>query len=148
MKYNLNDLHWQQFEIFSFKCLQKLISTGIQFLEGGNDKGRDIIYEGSSIKFNPLWNGKWVIQIKHKSLNSTNQTRSINSLLSDLNVELEKVFLKNKLEINNYIIVTNILVTPDLEDKAHQIFNGFCEKKRDTLRKFFHNRLQAFRVLC
>ena len=137
MKYNLNDLHWQQFEIFSFKCLQKLISTGIQFLEGGNDKGRDIIYEGSSIKFNPLWNGKWVIQIKHKSLNSTNQTRSINSLLSDLNVELEKVFLKNKLEINNYIIVTNILVTPDLEDKAHQIFNGFCEKSGIHCENFF-----------
>ena len=64
MKYNLNDLHWQQFELLSFNILQRLVAYGIQFIEGGSDKGRDIIYEGKSHVFQPFWDAKWIFQIK------------------------------------------------------------------------------------
>ncbi|MCZ8284027.1 MAG: hypothetical protein O9353_01110, partial [Bacteroidia bacterium] len=45
-KYNLELLEWQQFEVLAFKCLQFDVSPSAQFIEGGNDKGRDIIYKG------------------------------------------------------------------------------------------------------
>jgi|SRR5665647_149105 len=137
MKYNLNDLHWQQFEVFSFRCLQKIISTGIQFVEGGNDKGRDIIFTGISTKFQPLWNGKWIFQIKHKSFHGMDQSKSVQSLLNDLNVELDKVFIKNKLEFNNYVFVTNLIVSPNIEDKAQEIFKLFCDNNKIRCNNFF-----------
>lgn len=62
MKYNLNDLHWQQFEVFSFQCLQRLVSVAIQYLERGNDRGRDIIYDGKSIHFQSTWQGKSIFK--------------------------------------------------------------------------------------
>lgn len=127
MKYNLNDLHWQQFEIFSFQCLQRLVSTAIQFLDGGNDRGRDIIYEGVSLNFQPSWNGKWIFQMKHKTLSSNDQTKSINTLVSALKDELFKVHVKEKIKFDNYILVTNLTVTSTFQDKAQFIFSEFCE---------------------
>ena len=137
MKYNLNDLHWQQFEHFAFRCLQKIVSQGIQFPEGGNDKGRDIIYEGKSIQFQPSWDGKWIFQMKHKSLQGTDQTKNIRALCNDLNVELDKVFLKNRFEFNNYILVTNLVVTSGFEDTAQNIFRTFCTKNKIHCQNFF-----------
>ena len=66
MKYNLDDLHWQEFEVLSFKILQILIAQDVQFIEGGSDKGRDIVYVGNS-SFNESYSGQWVFQVKHKS---------------------------------------------------------------------------------
>jgi hypothetical protein len=106
MKYNLNDLHWQQFEIFAFRCLQKIVSSGVKYLEGGNDKGRDIIYEGKSIEFQPSWSGNWIFQVKHKSIKDAEQKQNFQSLLNDLNNELEKVFIKNQLTFTNYVLVS------------------------------------------
>src|ERR1035437_3470276 len=127
MKYNLDDLHWQEVEVFSFQCLQRLVSTGIQFIDGGNDRGRDIIYEGVSLNFQPSWNGKWIFQMKHKTLSSNDQTKSINTLVSDLKDELFKVHVKEKIKFDNYILVTNLTVTSIFQDKAEIIFSDFCE---------------------
>ena len=137
MKYNLNDLHWQQFEFLSFRCLQKMISIGIQFLEGGNDKGRDIIFEGNSQVFQSSWDGKWIFQIKHKRIKGKDQSKGVQALLSDLKTELEKVFIKNKLEYNNYILVTNLSVTSDLHDKADVIFRDFFKENKISCENFF-----------
>ena len=82
MKYNLDDLHWQEFEVLAFKILQILIAQDVQFLEGGNDKGRDIVYAGKS-DFNTSYSGKWIFQAKHKSkLNIEDELAS--TLVSDL----------------------------------------------------------------
>ena len=137
MKYNLNDLHWQQFEFLSFNCLQRLVAFGIQFIEGGSDKGRDIIYEGKSQVFQPTWDGKWIFQIKHKGVKGKDQTKAAKALLSDLKSELEKVFIKNKLDFYNYILVTNLSATGDLNDKAEKIFQDFCKDNEVLCKNFF-----------
>lgn len=124
MKYNLNNLHWQEFEVLSFQCLQKVISTGIQYLERGKDKGRDIVYEGNSSNF-PTWSGKWICQVKHFSIIETSQSKQINSLINDLKDELEKIHVKERLEFDNYILVTNLNVTANLNDKANILFSDF-----------------------
>jgi len=123
MKYNLDDLHWQEFEVLAFKILQILIAQDVQFIEGGNDKGRDIVYDGKS-NFNTSYSGKWIFQVKHKSkLNIEAELAS--TLAQDLKFELKKVFVANKLEYENYILVTNKTISGSLFDQLHEIFLEF-----------------------
>jgi len=131
MRYNLDDLHWQEFEILSFKILQILVSTDVQFIEGGNDKGRDIVHDGKSNDFKNNWSGKWVFQAKHKSKNY-NSKELLKSLSADLKRELEKVFITNELVYDNYILVTNKTIDGTLFDQLHKTFLDFkCENAID-----------------
>lgn len=124
MKYNLDNLHWQEFEILSFKILQKLIAPEIQFFEGGNDKGRDIVYEGKSNGFRQEWAGKWIVQVKHKS--SALDEKKISKLLSeDLKKELTKIFVTNKIVCDCYILVTNKAISGNTYDEIQLVFNSF-----------------------
>ena len=134
MKYNLDDLHWQEFEVLAFKILQILVAQDVQFLEGGNDKGRDIVYAGKS-DYNTLYSGKWIFQVKHKSkLNAKAELAS--TLVSDLKDELKKVFITNKLEFDNYILVTNKTISGALFDKLNDAFLEFKTNNQVKCKNF------------
>ncbi len=134
MRYNLDDLHWQEFEVMSFKMLQILISQDVQYLEGGNDKGRDIIFDGLST-FNNSYSGKWVFQVKHKSKLNTN-TELASTLVSDLKSELKKVFVVNNLKYDNYILVTNKIINGTLFDQLHSTFSEFMSQNNILCKNF------------
>lgn len=120
-KYDLERLEWQQFEILSFKCLQLDVSKSLTFIEGGSDKGRDFVFNG---KTNFFGNGneeyKYLFQAKHKS-----KQNSFSSLNNDLKIELEKVFILNKLDYNHYCLVTNISISGTQFDALNETFNSF-----------------------
>ena len=137
MKYNLDDIHWQEFEVFAFRCLQIMVSPSIQFIEGGGDKGRDIIYTGNSIEFEPTWRGKWIIQSKHKSIRGVGERKALDNLLADLKPELQKVFVKNNLPCDNYILVTNLTVPGEFFDKANEQFTAFCAENSLANKNFY-----------
>ncbi|WP_149277673.1 nSTAND3 domain-containing NTPase [Pareuzebyella sediminis] len=124
MKYNLDELHWQEFEVLAFKVVQILVSPDTQFIEGGSDKGRDFVYDGRSKDFKNDWAGKWIFQAKHKSKDNNIPT----ALTSDLKRELDKVFVKNKLEYDNYILVTNKTIDGTLFDLLNNTFHEFISK--------------------
>ncbi len=123
-QYDIEKLEWQQFEILSFKCLQLDVSSAINFIEGGNDKGRDFIFKGKSNFFgceDSEYN--YIFQAKHKT-----QKDSFKSLNNDLKLELEKVFIKNHLDYNFYCIITNIALTGNQHDILNQTFNSFLSE--------------------
>jgi len=131
MKYNLDNVHWQEFEQIAFRILQKQISPAVDFIEGGGDKGRDIVYNGQSEEYRKEWKGKWIFQAKHKSTKE-GEKKALNALLQDLKRELKKVFLTNKLSPNNYVIVTNLTMPGKYYDKLHEIFDEF--KKQHNIK--------------
>jgi len=134
MKYNLDDLHWQEFEVLSFKILQILISPDVQFIEGGSDKGRDVVYVGKS-KFQKGYSGNWVFQVKHKSkLNSDGEVAT--TLAFDLKQELKKVFVTNGLKYDNYILVTNKAINSTIFDQLHKNFTEFKETAKIDCKNF------------
>lgn len=134
MKYNLDDLHWQEFEVLSFKVLQIIIAQDIQFIEGGSDKGRDIIYKGKST-FNESYCGDWIFQVKHKSkIDSERELAAI--LVQDLKYELKKIFVTNALKFENYILVTNKVVNGSLFDKLHQTYADFVGLNKVDCKNF------------
>lgn len=135
MKYNLDELHWQEFEKIAFRILQKLISSSIQMIEGGNDKGRDILYEGTSQDFRKEWTGKWLFQAKHKS-KKIDQSKIKSTLSQDLKEELEKVFITNKLSFDQYILVTNKPLDSKTFDDLQLVFDQFRSDNSITCKNF------------
>ena len=121
LKYDIENIEWQQFEILSFKCLQLDISKSLNFIEGGNDKGRDFVFNGRTNFFGiDDKEYKYIFQAKHKSKND-----SFSSLNSDLKTELEKVFITNKLSYNYYCLVTNLTLTGNQSDSLNTTFSSF-----------------------
>ncbi|MBK8403462.1 MAG: hypothetical protein IPL25_05045 [Saprospiraceae bacterium] len=88
MKYTFEEIHWQEFEYLSYRVIRILISSDVKYIEGGNDKGRDITHLGNSNNFRTDLSGKWNFQVKHKSSHYANNNE--NSLKNDLKKELEK----------------------------------------------------------
>lgn len=133
MKYNLAELYWQQFEVLSHKCLIEAVSPNIQLIEGGSDKGREMVHTGTSKEFRKNLKGTWIFQCKHKS-GDVGPAR--NALKTDLKKELNKVFIENKHKANNYILVTNITITGDLLDDLQKIFDDFIADNPGTCQNF------------
>jgi hypothetical protein len=121
LKYDLTGLTWQQFELLAFKCLQIDVSPSIQFIEGGNDKGRDFLFKGLTNFFGTsLGEREYLFQAKHKS-----SQESYSALLSDLKAEIEKVYLRNQLRYDFYCLVTNLTISGDQFDELNKIFADF-----------------------
>jgi len=122
----IKDIHWQEFEVLAFKILQNIVAKEVHYVEGGSDKGRDIIFDGSSESYRREWSGKWNFQVKHKS--SGSQSRIKSSLSSDLKNELKKVFVTNSLTYDNYILVTNVTINGSMYD---ELVSTFTETKEE-----------------
>ncbi|UHG94590.1 ATP-binding protein [Spirosoma oryzicola] len=121
MKYNLAALEWQQFEVLAFQCLQFDVSKSVQYVQGGSDKGRDIVYEGITNFFDADSKSyKYIFQVKHKS-----NIANFAALKSDLAKELDKVYIKNKLFFDRYCLVTNLAITASQLDELQVIFSDF-----------------------
>lgn len=121
LKYKIVSLEWQQFEKLAFKSLQVDMSVALTFIEGGSDKGRDFVFNGNNNFFG--YGGrdlKYIFQVKHKSF-----LDSFKKLLEDLVDELNKVFVKNKLEYDVYCLVTNLTISGTQYDQLYETFNKF-----------------------
>lgn len=120
-KYDLVNLEWQQFELLAYNCLRFDIGPSIAFIEGGSDKGRDFLYNGKmSLWGNENVEYKCIFQAKHKS-----KSNGFSSLKKDLESELNKVFVENKLDYNLYYLVTNITISGSQYDELSDLFNNF-----------------------
>jgi len=133
MKYDLKELHWQQFEVLSFYVLQKDISKSISFIEGGNDGGRDLLFNGKTSFWNSEVDGSWVFQAKHKS----DYKSGLVSLKMDLKKELDKIFIQNNQNFDFYVLVTNLQISAPYYDELNQLFLNFCNENNLDKKRFF-----------
>ncbi len=127
-KYSIENLEWQQFEVLAYKCLCLDVSPALNFIEGGNDKGRDFVFKGKSefLGFGEA-DYNYIFQAKHKS-----NLASFKDLKQDLNKELYKVFVENSLDYDIYCLVTNLTITGSQYDALNQTFNAFIEENQIT----------------
>lgn len=126
LKYQIENLEWQQFELLAFKCLRIDISPSLMYLDGGHDKGRDFLYEGVSSYFSYSTTVRsYVFQAKHKS-----KLTDYSSLKRDLLHELKKVYLQNHQKYQEYCLVTNLRLTGDEYDGLVSVFHEFKNKNK------------------
>lgn len=133
MKYNLDILPWQQFEVLAFKCLQIDVSPSMHYIEGGHDKGRDFTFKGVTNFFGTSNSSKkYLFQAKHKS-----GPNKFQSLKYDLSVELEKVYVTNHLDYDFYCLTTNITLSGDQLDELEKIFLNFFQSAQLDIKVAF-----------
>ena len=139
--YNLELLHWQEFEQLAGFYLKQVVGEGISRFDGSQDQGRDAVFEGTANSFpakSDPWMGKWIFQAKHRTLrNATLQSVETKLLSSLKNKELHKIFVKYNFQCDNYVYITNINVSNSFKDEAKAVFIEFC-KKHDLNHKNFH----------
>ncbi len=129
MLYNLDNLHWQEFERLAASYLKEKIGEGLWIFDGSSDQGRDATFRGTANEYpsraNP-YSGDWIFQVKHRSTRRKTISQVENKLLTTLDKELEKIFVKHNFCCDNYVYVTSINVSNDFRPRAQNTFDEFC----------------------
>ena len=119
-----------EFENISRDILQKKLSVFIESFTTGRDAGIDLRYAKQK-------NENTIIQAK--------RYKDYNSLFSHLKGEISKV---NKLKPDNYIITTNVGLTPTNKDAIKQLFDPYIKNTADVLgRDDLNNLLSTFKEI-
>jgi hypothetical protein len=140
MLYDLDSLHWQEFEQLVKYYLKMHIGEGVWVFDGSKDMGRDAVFSGVSNDYpsrSAPYSGDWIFQVKHRTIRNQTQRRAETKLLSDLSDELQKIFTKHNFKCDHYIYITNLNVSNRFRDQALQKFNDFCQS-RGLKNKNFH----------
>jgi hypothetical protein len=128
LPYNLENLHWREFEVLIAYYLKEKVGEGVWASVGSKDKGRDAEFHGIANEFpsktNPF-RGDWIFQVKHRTTKSETVREVQKELLRSLKKELEKIFKKYKFCCDHYVYVTNLNVTNDFRTLATKAFDGF-----------------------
>jgi len=114
-KYRLNALGWYNFERLVLTLLKVIIGPGVTSFAGSRDGGRDAKFEGSANypSTRTLWSGYWVFQVKFLDYEEFTSNEARSRLQSEVCKEFKKIIERNRQKPDNYILITNISLTPD-----------------------------------
>jgi hypothetical protein len=128
LKYNLENLHWKEFEQLVIFYLKEVIGEGTWSSDGSKDSGRDAEFKGTANEYpskTSPWKGNWIFQVKHRTTKSSTSLKAEQGLLRDLSKELKKIFVKHRFKCDNYIYVTNLNVSNNFRTQAAAVFSDF-----------------------
>lgn len=128
MKYNLENLTWQEFERLIIFYLKEKIGEGTWAFDGSKDFGRDAEFKGTANEFpskSTPWKGNWIFQVKHRTTQGKTSLQAEQELLRTLGKELKKIFLKHRFKCDNYIYVNNLNVSNGFRPEASAVFSDF-----------------------
>jgi hypothetical protein len=135
LQYNLENLHWREFERLITFYLKEKIGEGVWTFDGSQDKGRDAEFRGEANEFpskSCTFRGDWIFQVKHKTTRTRTLSQVESKLLQDLKDELEKIFRKHHFRCDNYIYITNISVSNNFRSLATSVFDDFFRASLPT----------------
>jgi hypothetical protein len=148
MPYDLEKLHWQEFETLAAYYLKAKIGEGVWASDGTKDKGRDAEFHGTANEFpskTKPYEGNWIFQVKHRTTRRQTVVDVQTKLLQTLPNELEKIFKKYKFSCDHYVYVTNLKITNDFRTSAEAVFDKFfAGKPPSTLSVVAYKDLELF----
>ncbi|WP_196817229.1 hypothetical protein [Candidatus Nitrosocosmicus oleophilus] len=107
----------ENFERLAQALVQRFISPSAKIYGRGRDGGRDAVYIGKSTydKQYPTnlepWDGHWIFQAKFHNTDLRGHQDARSELLSEIEPELDTIVNVNKLQCDNYVIITNVSLT-------------------------------------
>lgn len=128
MQYDLENLHWREFESLITFYLKEKIGEGLWVFDGSRDKGRDAEFRGVANEFpskSRPFSGDWIFQVKHRTTRTKTLHQVQDELLRSLRGELEKIFKKHRFRCDNYIYITNLNVSNDFRTLATTVIDDF-----------------------
>lgn len=113
-KYNLNGLGHEEFERLCQSLVQKIIGPGAKIYGMGSDGAREVTFSGKASfpSKEEQWEGRWIFQVKYHDVQLLGPKAARTRLLQDLEVELSKIVEKYKHPCDNFVLMTNVSLTP------------------------------------
>jgi len=113
-KYNLVALGSEEFERLCQSLVQQVIGSGAKVYGMGKDGSREATFEGKSPypSREEQWDGSWIFQAKFHDVQQIGPREARRRLLAELEDELSKITKKYKHPCNNFILMTNVSLTP------------------------------------
>ncbi len=114
LQYRLESLGWYDFERLVHALLKIIIGPGVSSFGGSKDQGRDASFHGEAPfpSSTDRWSGEWLFQAKFIDTAAQGDTAARRQLLRTFRAELEGVLVRSECECDNYILVTNVPLTP------------------------------------
>ncbi len=114
VRYDLGKIGHEEFERMCQSMLMEIIGKGVSIFGSGKDGAREATYKGtadfpSSIE---QWKGDWIFQVKYHDLSLIGVTASRKKIIEELENELVKITQKYKHSCDNYILLTNVPLSP------------------------------------
>jgi len=126
MKYPLENLTDNEFEILVALICGEILGTGTIVFSDGQDGGRDAEFNGTANNFpskSKPWNGKIIIQAKHTQRNNASCSESDFQSIIKTSVIPAIQKLKKKNEIDYYLLFTNRKLSGVQHPKIEDIFD-------------------------
>jgi hypothetical protein len=135
-KYDLNRLGAAEFEHLCQSLAIAMIGPGVKVYGMGADGAREATFEGyAPFPSHPGgWTGKWIIQAKFHDVSQIGPAVARRAIVADLDAELETVTQKYKHPCDNYLLFTNVSLTPVFQSGTKdQIDNEIVPKYTDLI---------------
>ena len=109
---DFNKLDEDEFENLVQTSAQRIISASAKIYDWLN-AGRDVSYIGQTPYPNSLfnWDGHRIFQAKYHDIGLLGHVPARKTLLNDIDSELHKILKENNLHGDNYIIITNVILS-------------------------------------
>jgi hypothetical protein len=113
-KYNLDSLGSQEFERLCQSLVQQIIGPGAKVYGMGSDGAREATFQGKAPypSTEEQWDGSWIFQAKFHDVQQIGPKDARKRLLADLDDELSKIVEKYDHPCDNFILMTNVTLTP------------------------------------
>ncbi|MFK9090110.1 NACHT domain-containing protein [Bacillus salipaludis] len=113
-KYVLNNLGANLFEQLSQNLVQEVIGKGAKVYGLGKDGAREATFQGKAPYPSEaeMWDGSWIFQAKFHDTDQIGYKEARRGIYQELDGELFKVTQKYKHKCDNYILITNVSLSP------------------------------------
>jgi hypothetical protein len=113
-KYNLDALGHEEFERLCQTLVQQIIGPGAKVYGMGSDGSREATFQGKAPypSKEEQWEGSWIFQAKFHDVQQIGPKEARRRLLVELDDELSKITEKYRHPCDNFILMTNVSLTP------------------------------------
>jgi hypothetical protein len=137
-RYELNRLGAAEFENLVQALIKEIIGDGTITFGAGPDGAREATYEGSAPypSSTDQWSGTWIFQAKFHDTELQGTDKCRKALIKDVEGELEKIINKYNFSPDNYIVATNVPLSPAHESGTlDTIHRTVFSKYRDNIKR-------------
>jgi len=135
-----HELGHEEFERLCQALAQKIIAPGVKVFGMGKDGAREVTYEGKAPypSAQEPWSGNWIIQAKFHDTLQLGPNEARRCLVADLDDELHKITDKYQYNCSNYILITNVSLTPAFQTGTRDKIDNVIVPKYEALIKNIH----------
>ncbi|MEO3947681.1 hypothetical protein [Gorillibacterium sp. CAU 1737] len=125
-KYDLNKLGHIEFERMCQSLIQQFIGNGTEVYGAGKDGAREATFKGKANFPSPeeQWDGLWIFQVKYHDISLIGVSKARSKIIEEVDSELKKVTEKYKHECDNFVLLTNVPLSPAFQNGTKDIIKN------------------------